>query len=158
MGALFFTSMSTFMAPFMMTTQTFQGERPVFLREQANKMYDVTPYFLSKVVTDLPGFILGPTFFIAISYFAIGYNNDGAQFAQFLLIGFMNTYASVTVGYFSSCLFNNVETALAMAPVLAMPMALVGGMFANMGTLPIYFEIFSYISPIMYAMNGFTIL
>ena len=70
---MFFTCVVTFMSPYMMTTMTFQGERPVFLREQANQMYDVVPYFLAKTIADLPAFIIVPFVFNAITYFAIGY-------------------------------------------------------------------------------------
>ena len=68
------------MAPFMMTTNTFQGERPVFLREQANKMYGVLPYFIAKILAELPVFIIVPLIFNAITYFSIGYNRIVEQF------------------------------------------------------------------------------
>ena len=35
-GAMFFGTMAMFMPAYMMTNLTFQTERPVFLREQAN--------------------------------------------------------------------------------------------------------------------------
>ena len=74
-GAMFFMSIATFMPTYMMTNIVFQTERPVFLREQANKMYGVVPYYLAKLLTDIPGFIIVPSAFIAITYFAVGLNN-----------------------------------------------------------------------------------
>ena len=73
-GAMFFCSIITFMAPFMMTTTTFQGERPVFLREQANKMYNVLPYYVAKMLAELPVFVAVPLIFNAVTYFMIGFN------------------------------------------------------------------------------------
>ena len=39
---------------------TFQLEREVFLREQANKQYSVAAYFLSKNIIDIPASFIGP--------------------------------------------------------------------------------------------------
>ena len=73
---MFFCCVTTFMSSYMMTTQTFQGERPVFLREQANQMYDVIPYFSAKMVSDIPSFVIVPFIFNAITYYMIGYTNN----------------------------------------------------------------------------------
>ena len=50
----------------------FPDERPVFLREVNNNMYDVTAYFFAKVISELPASLLTPTIFGSIVYFAIG--------------------------------------------------------------------------------------
>lgn len=42
-----------------------------------------------------------------------------------------------------------------IAPVLAMPLLLVGGFYGNQGTMPIYIEVFSYVSPLQYTFNNF---
>ena len=38
-------------------------------------MYDVVPYYIAKILGDMPGFIIVPTVFCAITYFLIGFNN-----------------------------------------------------------------------------------
>lgn len=50
----------------------FPDERPVFLREVNNNMYDVTAYFFAKVISELPASLLTPAIFGSIVYFAIG--------------------------------------------------------------------------------------
>ena len=77
---MFFSCIVTFMAPFMMTVVTFQTERPVFLREQANKMYDVVPYYFAKTIAEIPVFTIIPLIFTAITYFLVGYNDNTTQF------------------------------------------------------------------------------
>lgn len=72
-GACFMMAMATFMPPYMMTGLTFQTERPVFLREQANKMYGVAPYFFAKILAELPSFVIPPALFILITFFSIGF-------------------------------------------------------------------------------------
>jgi len=53
-GFLFFTTINQTMLNLMGVLLVFQEERPVFLREQANKMYRVAPYYMAKVLAELP--------------------------------------------------------------------------------------------------------
>ena len=46
-------------------------------------------------------------------------------------------------------------TAVMLGPIMIMPLLLVGGFYGNQGTMPIYIEIFSYISPFQYTFNNF---
>jgi len=66
----------------------------------------------------------------------------------------MNTLAAVSMGYFISSAIKDSTTALILSPVLAMPLMLVGGLYANADIMPIYITVFSYISPLMYAFNN----
>lgn len=47
-GCCFIIVVNTFMGAFFGVLTVFQIERPVFLREQANKMYGLVPYFMTK--------------------------------------------------------------------------------------------------------------
>lgn len=51
-GSLFITCTNIFMGTFFRTLTVFQLERPVFLREQANNMYGLFPYFMTKNLID----------------------------------------------------------------------------------------------------------
>jgi hypothetical protein len=53
-GTIFFVVTDTVMNNLMETVTVFANERPVFLREQANKMYSVGSYFSAKSLADLP--------------------------------------------------------------------------------------------------------
>ena len=68
----------------------------------------------------------------------------------------MNTLAGISLGYFISSAITDGTTALFFAPILAMPLMLVGGLYVNATAMPIYIEVFSYISPIMYCFNNIT--
>lgn len=142
------------MGPFMMTTSTFQGERPVFLREQANKMYTVFPYYIAKVLSDIPVFLVVPMIFTLITFFSIGFTRQVNIFFGVYVSLAMNTLAGVSLGYLISSAFTNASLALAIAPVLAMPLMLVGGFFANSDTMPSWIQYFSYVSPFKYAFNN----
>lgn len=49
----------------------FPVEREVFLRERSNGMYNVTPYFLSKIAAEMPFNIIYPVLFGTVVYFPL---------------------------------------------------------------------------------------
>ena len=154
-GAMFFMSMCTFMPAFMMTNLAFSPERPVFLREQANKMYGVLPYFVAKILSDLPSFIWPPTIFALITFFGVGFTNEEGNFFIFWANIIMSTLAGTSMGYLISTSISDGTIALQMAPVLVMPLMLVGGFFRNQDDMPTWMQIFAYIAPFKYVFNIF---
>lgn len=126
-SSLFFIIITQIMSHMMSSLLTFQIERPVFLREQANKMYGIIPYFVSKILIDAPGVIIAPMLFSVIVYFKIGLTVTASQFFYFYLILFLVSECSVSLGYFVSSLFDKEESAVAIAPIIMMPLILFGG-------------------------------
>lgn len=55
-------------------TQVFAGEVPIFLREHFNGMYRTEVYFISKMLAELPLYILFPFISFAIPYYIVGLN------------------------------------------------------------------------------------
>jgi ABC-type multidrug transport system permease subunit len=133
-GAIFFMAVSMFMGSYMMTTQSFQNERPVFLREYANKMYTVLPYYLAKVLADIPAYVIVPFIYTTICYFTIGFTISTEIYFGFLITMILDTISAVSLGYFISSAFSDGATALTIAPILVMPLMLVGGFFSNSAT------------------------
>jgi ABC-type multidrug transport system permease subunit len=74
------------MGNMMGTIITFQPERPVFLREQANNMYSVGTYYLAKTIVETPVLLISPMVFCVIVYFGVGLTVTGFQFGYFYLI------------------------------------------------------------------------
>ena len=68
---------------------TFQTEKPVFLREQANQMYDVKPYFLSKNILEVPFALLTPMISLLITYWSCGFVHNAADFFKLYLALFL---------------------------------------------------------------------
>lgn len=71
-GGIYFIGTNIFMGNFFNAILVFQSERPVFLREQANHMYRVLPYYVSKVAVDTPVLMTTPMVASLITYWAIG--------------------------------------------------------------------------------------
>lgn len=56
----------------MSTLVIFSEERAVFLREHAEKLYSIPPYFTSKLLIEIPITIVATLVFTFIVYFGIG--------------------------------------------------------------------------------------
>lgn len=74
-GCNFFILVGLFMNWMFGSILTFQLERDVFLREQANKMYSPVPYFMAKNAVETPAVLLGPMLTLLIIYWGIDYIN-----------------------------------------------------------------------------------
>jgi hypothetical protein len=74
-GSLFFVCVNQIMMNMMATVTIFCDERPVFLREQANKMYGVGPYYMTKVMVDMPANFIFPMLLSLMLYWTIGLSN-----------------------------------------------------------------------------------
>lgn len=117
-SGLFHVIVDHVMRNMMGTIIIFQVERPVFLREQANKMYSVTAYYLAKVLADLPLQLITPIVFTVIVYFGIGMTIEASKFFYFYLILMLLTQCAASFGYFMSSIFNREETAVSLAPII----------------------------------------
>lgn len=63
----------------------FIEERPLFLREQAGRMYNVLPYYLAKDTIELPLSIILPLLF-SLFYFGMATNVTWEQWVNFYTI------------------------------------------------------------------------
>lgn len=90
-------------------------------------MYSVGSYYLAKIVAETPVLSLTPMVFAIIVYFKIGLSITASQFWYFYLIILLMAQCAASFGYFLSSIFNKEEMAVALAPVVMMPIILFGG-------------------------------
>lgn len=84
-GALFFISINFFILYFQTTLTTFPAEREIFLKEYNAGLYGIIPYFLSKIIIEIPLTSFFPFLFTAITYYAVNFNNGVSNFFFLLL-------------------------------------------------------------------------
>ena len=104
-----------------------------FFREHFNGTYRTDVYFLSKQIVELPLYVLEAGILFTIVYWMAQLNPEAERFFTFLGIAFLVLQVVMSLGYFLSCLAPNVDIALAIAPVLIIPMMLFGGFYLNTG-------------------------
>ncbi len=86
-------------------------ERPVFLREQANKSYRVLPYYVSKTIVEIPILILTPTITLTLIYWGVEFTDNADAYFGTLFALLMLAQCAAALGYFVSAIFERMESA-----------------------------------------------
>lgn len=154
-SALFFVCNCQFMFSIQSVLLTFPLERGLFLREQANRMYGVLPYYLTKTCVEVPYQLSMPILFSLLIYWAIGFRNTAKAYFTFLAALFVLVFLGNSLGVMVSSMFSNVRSAFAVVPVILMPLMLFAGFMSNVETIVIWLRWLQYLSPIRYTLEIF---
>lgn len=161
-GALFFITMNISFNAVQNVILIFPDEKPVFLREVNNNMYDVGPYFWGKVISELPVSFLLPTIFGSMIYYAIGFNTEYPyKFALFLAILIILYNAASGYAFVIGTLVSDKALAVTLTPVILIPFMLFAGFFVASEDIPAWLTPFEYLSIFKYSyqalyLNEFT--
>lgn len=98
-------------------------------------MYDIWVYATTKLIAEIPIMCIVPLLFVLMTYFAIGLTDEFSQFVGFYMILFMMIQAATAMGYALSSVFNHETTAVAFAPIVNMPLNLLGGYMINLSNI-----------------------
>lgn len=145
-GALFLLLTNMTFSNAFAVINTFCIELPIFLREHNNGMYRVDTYFLTKMLAELPVFILAPVLFVGVYYYMVGLNGSADVFFMTCLIGVLVANCASSFGYFVSCISSNITMALSIGPPIMIPLLIFGGFFLNNDSTPVYFVWLKYLS------------
>jgi len=145
-GALFFITMNISFNAIQNVILIFPDERPVFLREVNNNMYNTGPYFWAKVISELPFSIATPSIFGIIVYYLIGLNPAADKFFIFLVILILIYNASSGYSLIISASFSDKQLAVTLTPVLIIPFMLFAGFFVSSENIKWYLKEFEYLS------------
>ena len=129
---------------------SFPLERPVFLREYATGTYDSIPYFISKLLIEIPMTIVQTLVMFIIAYWLMELN--GNFFYMVLatsLLGLVSSSTAVLLGSFSS----NPQMAIQLAPLLFVPQFLFSGFFIATSFIPSYLRWSQYLCSLKYGVN-----
>jgi hypothetical protein len=95
-------------------------------------MYDIWVYASTKLVAEIPIMLVVPLVLVLITYFSIGLTDSFSGFLSFYLVLVMMIQAATAMGYALSSIFNHETTAVAFAPIVNMPLNLLGGYMINL--------------------------
>jgi hypothetical protein len=122
-------------------------------------MYDIWVYATTKLIAEIPIMAVVPAVFVLITYFAIGLSDVFSQFLSFYFVLFMMIQAATAMGYALSSVFNHETTAVAFAPIVNMPLNLLGGFMINLNNIfqytpQRYIAWLMYFSPVRYGFSA----
>lgn len=161
-GVLFLGVGMTGMASINGSLGTFSLERAVFIRERMSKSYTSSAYFIGRFCSEVPLFVFLPFLYGVIVYFAVELSLVNAgKFFIFVALHMLGWWAGSGYGLFLSTIFPSLEVALALVPVLIVPLFVVAGFFVNQDSIPVWLTEFEYISTFKWlfqslAINEFT--
>lgn len=154
-GVLFFTVTGFCFGSIQGALGTFSQERALFLRERTNKQYTVGAYFWGKSLSEMPFQIIWPWIMISIIYFGVGLNQSSQdKYWIAVLVAIITYYTGTAYGLLISVCIPKLEVAMAMTPVVLIPLMAFAGFFVNQDKIPYYFIEFEYISPWKYAFQA----
>lgn len=150
MGVLFFITTNSMMQNVMGVLTTFGNERGAVLREQENNLYTTLPYFLARLLVDIPTKILGPSVFATITYWMVGFQPSADKFIIYGIVLILMALTGNAMGLFIACIFPDVAIALQVAPIIILPLVMFSGFVLNTDSIPVYLMWLEWISPAKY--------
>lgn len=153
-GFLFFFTINNFMTIIFGTVLSFPLERAVFLREHANKLYGVLPYFLSKNLIESPIGLLVTFLYGAIVYFLINLRPGAEYFFTFLCNFTALAFLAQSMGFVFGTGFSDLNTALIITNFSVLPAFLFSGFLINQANMPVWLGWIRFLSPFRYAIEG----
>ena len=131
LGLLQVTAVNAAMASMIKTTSVFPSEKTIVSRERAKKSYGVLPYFLGKLIAELPVTSLFPVLFSSVLYPMTGLNADPRRIARFFGVVVLESFAASAFGLTVGSLAPTTEAASAMGPAMMLIFIVFGGLYVN---------------------------
>ncbi|CAM9300215.1 unnamed protein product [Chrysoparadoxa australica] len=158
MGAMFFVVLNQCILGTLGVLQVFPLEMPILLRDHESNTYGVGAYFLSRTMAEIPIQLIFPALHATIVYWMVGLPADAATFLLFIMYVTLTANAAVSLGYCIGALAKSVAVALALGPLILMPLVIFGGLLVNVNAIPAYFVWLSVFSFVQYGFGGVSIV
>lgn len=136
----------------------FPKELPLFLREQKAGLYSTSEYYISRVVSLVPGFIVDPLLFVGIIYLFVPFPRDGLSVVTMLTVAIATCNTAASCGCLFSAAFENVPMAVALLIPFDYLLMITGGIFLRLSSLPSWLSWTKYLSWFKYANEAFSIV
>jgi len=156
-GLLFLLLTNASFSNMFSVINSFPAEIPILMREHKNGMYMILPYYLSKILVDLPFFIILPIISTSICYWMANLNNDAGRFLICCGIVILVSNIAVSFGGFISAVAPSTNVALGLSGPVLVPLMIFSGMFLNNDSVPSYFIWLKYLSWFNYSYESLVI-
>ncbi len=153
-GCLYFLVVNQLMGSAMGILSVFSKEKVVFLREHRLGYYRLPAYFFAKLAVELPYQVFFPVLLMSIVYPMAGLRSGFGNFFTACIIAVLTALNGMAIGTMAASVFNSVEIALVILPLLLIPMMVFSGLMVNLKTVKPYFAWIPIVSPTQYAYKA----
>ncbi|TPX54723.1 hypothetical protein PhCBS80983_g05801 [Powellomyces hirtus] len=153
-GVLFFLVINQVMSSTMSILSIFAQDKMVFAREHGAGYYSLSAFFFSKIGVELPSQIVFPFTAATIIYWMVGLQASVSKYLILCVICILASLTGFSLGISLASFFSSLPVALAVTPVLLLPLMLFSGLFVNSAAIPAYFDWIKYLSPMKWGFEG----
>jgi len=129
---------------------TFAFERPIFLREYSSNMYGSIPYFLSKMLVEIPLTLLTSLETWLIAYWIMDFQGE---FFLLVLVSTGLAMGASSLALALGCSVATAKSAQELAPLMFVPQILFTGIFVSINIIPPSLRWIQYLCALKYAIN-----
>uniref|UniRef100_A0A914Z0W5 ABC transporter domain-containing protein n=1 Tax=Panagrolaimus superbus TaxID=310955 RepID=A0A914Z0W5_9BILA len=156
-GALFFIVSELTYSTLFGILNFMPADFPLVVREHFDGLYSVSAYFIARIISYMPIFILDGIFMVSISYWLSGLVPTFQNFFINITIGILIEQSAAAFGVLLSTISPSYAIAISIAgPILSL-LSLTGGLYANVGELPGFIRWTKYFSWFKYGFEAMTI-
>ncbi|KAL1380620.1 hypothetical protein pipiens_001413 [Culex pipiens pipiens] len=152
-SCLFFFLIFVFFSNSMPLVMTFPLETAVFLREQKNNWYSLKAYFFSKLVSDFPFLLLGPTLFLASAYYMTSQPLELDRMVMLWGMCMLTAWIAQLTGLLAGSSLP-LELSVFCVPCSLIPMLMFCGFFVRFREMFDFLVPFTYLGYFRYSFEG----
>ncbi|XGW29054.1 hypothetical protein V3C99_008672 [Haemonchus contortus] len=150
-GALFYLVCELTYASLFGILTCIPGDYPLVVREYHDGIYYVISYFIARTLSYLPLFSLDGLLMMYVCYWMVGFSSSVTQVLFATIISLLIEQSSCAFGMMLACVAPNYPVGASVAGPILTLLSLTGGLYANVGSLPVYISWIQYLSWFRYA-------
>ena len=154
-GTIFYASTDMFITMSMGLVMQIPMIRPSFIREQANKMYSPSAWYLGNYIVCVSNVLFYPLVVSTTSFFFLKFNDRSfSNYIEWVGLLVLQGFSGASFGFMFSALFENEMTAMLVNQFVITVLNFGGGTFANLGSGANWFvKLIGYVSPFRYSIE-----
>jgi ABC-type multidrug transport system ATPase subunit len=153
-ASLFFCCINQGIFVALQSVNSFPAERQLSLRERKAGTYNISAYYLSKVISDFLTKLINPLVFSVIVYSLIGFQRSAEKFIIFFLFMILTGQSTAALTNMVTTLCKTADLSVTVLPFAMELTRIYGGFFLSPALLPKYFMWIDALSYIKYAYIG----
>eukprot|EP00475_Leptophrys_vorax_P003406 TRINITY_DN12009_c0_g1_i1.p1 TRINITY_DN12009_c0_g1~~TRINITY_DN12009_c0_g1_i1.p1 ORF type:complete len:643 (+),score=189.13 TRINITY_DN12009_c0_g1_i1:173-1930(+) len=153
-GLLFFLCINQAFGAMFGVISRFPAEKEIYNRENSLGFYHTLPYFLGRIIAELPFSAFFPFLSLTVVYWMAGLQADGGKYITAAILIILVALSSEGIGLISSTIAPNVVVANILAPLITIIFLLLGGFYIQTDNIPKYFKWIETLSYLKYGYRG----